>query len=121
MTAEKCIMSEICRPEYQAFWDNHPKVKLKKGDMGSGGGMNCPKCGKEYEWRFEHPSWYPDALSLNAYCDCGYKGELVDKVLEGGELEQHKAYIADYLFWERASYEQKIARMKERDTRRNEE
>lgn len=81
----------------------------------------CPRCNKEYEWKFEHPSWSPDDLSLNAYCDCGYKGELVDKILEGYELAQHKAYIADYLFWERASDEQKIARMKERSIRRNEE
>lgn len=70
--------------------------------------MNCPKCGKEYTWGFETPKWCPDHLTLVARCDCGAEGELVEKELEGDELEQHKAYIADYLFWQRANEEQKM-------------
>ena len=75
---------------------------------------SCPKCGKEYAWEFQNPEYDPESITLNAKCDCGSNGEVVDGTdMPGDLLEKHKNYIAEFLFWQRASDEQKIMRLKE--------
>lgn len=71
----------------------------------------CPKCGKTYEWGFKKLSW-ADMECLLAYCDCGFDGEQCG-IVEGKELVDHKRYIANGLWWKRASDEQKDKRTKE--------